>query len=77
MKKKSSIYLLVAVIFFGCGEGNVEQKSTSYRLSGCDDVLIVVIDSCEYLRFSCGNATWGSHKGNCRFCAERRKNNCP
>jgi hypothetical protein len=81
MKKRTSIYhrtfafayvLLVAVIFYGC-EGNVEQKSTPYRLSGGVDVQIVVIDSCEYIKINGGNATWGSHKGNCKFCAERSK----
>lgn len=81
MKKRTSIYhrtfafayvLLVAVIFCGC-KGNVEQKSTPYRLSGGLDVEIVVIDSCEYIKINGGNATWGSHKGNCKFCAERSK----
>ena len=33
----------------------------------------VVIDSCEYIYVMNGNASWGSHKGNCRFCAERAK----
>ena len=49
---------------------------------GCDDkpsvnvdgVNIVTIDSCEYI--ICPTNYWCpvySHKGNCRFCAERRK----
>ena len=79
MKKLKSIYTnpfvylpLVAVIFYGC-EGNVEQKLTPYRLSGGMDVEIVIIDSCEYIKINGGNATWGSHKGNCKFCTERSK----
>ena len=81
MKTRTPIYrrtfafayvLLVAVIFCGC-EGNVEQKSTPYRLSGGVDVEIVIIDSCEYIKINGGNATWGSHKGNCKFCAQRSK----
>lgn len=64
--------MLVAVVFCGC-EGNVEQKSTPYKLSGGADVQIVIIDSCEYIKINGGNATWGSHKGNCKFCAERSK----
>ena len=79
MKTNTSIYrqafayvLLVAVIFCSC-EGNVEQKSTAYRLSGGDAVEIVIIDSCEYIKTNSGNATWGSHKGNCKFCAKRSK----
>lgn len=27
---------------------------------------IYIIDSCEYIVFHNGNATWGSHKGNCK-----------
>lgn len=81
MKTKTSILvgarpffsvLLVAVIFYGC-KGNVEQKSTPYKLDGGECVQIVTIDSCEYIKISAGNATWGSHKGNCRFCVERCK----
>ena len=26
---------------------------------------IYIIDSCEYIVFHNGNASWGSHKGNC------------
>lgn len=32
----------------------------------------VIIDSCEYVYVMSGHLTWGSHKGNCRFCAARR-----
>ena len=35
---------------------------------------IVEIDSCEYVLVSWGNATWGSHKGNCKYCAMRARN---
>lgn len=38
---------------------------------------VVVIDSCEYLigRYHAGYNGYGylSHKGNCKYCAERRK----
>ena len=30
---------------------------------------VVIIDSCEYLRWDYGL----SHKGNCKYCAERRR----
>jgi hypothetical protein len=79
MKNKTSILvvtkhwfytLLVAFIFCGC-DGNVQQKSTPYRLSGGIGVEIVTIDSCEYIKVNNGNASWGSHKGNCKFCVER------
>lgn len=81
MKNKTSILvgtrhffyaLLVAVIFCGC-EGNVKPTSTPYILDGGLGVKIFVIDSCEYIKIEAGNATWGSHKGNCKFCVERSK----
>ena len=34
--------------------------------------LTVVVDSCEYLAYD-GNDKDMTHKGNCRYCAERRK----
>jgi len=81
MKNKTSILvrtrhffyaLLVAVIFCGC-EGNVKPTLTPYILDGGLGDKIFVIDSCEYIKIEGGNATWGSHKGNCKFCAERSK----
>ena len=54
---------------------------TALMMAGCDETLetkggvtffgysVVEIDSCEYISF------WKSstHKGNCRFCKERRQ----
>jgi len=41
------------------------------------DLHVIVIDSCEYLIGICRNGYEGygylSHKGNCKYCAERRK----
>jgi len=34
---------------------------------------VCVIDSCEYLVSGTGNSQNMCHKGNCKFCAERRK----
>lgn len=55
---------------------------TALMMAGCDDkpsvnvdgVNVVTIDSCEYISCPtyCGFQVY-SHKGNCRFCAERRK----
>ena len=36
------------------------------------DYEIVVIDTCQYIRTS-GYDVHYEHKGNCKFCAERRK----
>ena len=34
---------------------------------------ILIIDSCEYIHYDMGNAAWGSHKGNCKFCKLRNQ----
>jgi hypothetical protein len=81
MKNKTSILvgtrhffyaLLVAVIFCGCeNESNTqvvkEEKLQEYK--------IIVIDSCEYIEKYNGYQLGMnfSHKGNCKFCAERSK----
>ena len=64
--RKIILLALITLMMVGCGK---EVVYTS------DDTNIVVIDSCEYLKCN----TYGinsfvySHKGNCRFCKERRQ----
>ena len=62
--------LLVAIIFCGCCRNGNQILS--------HDVLdrhvkIFVIDDCEYIYVLDGSGSWGSHKGNCKFCLERSK----
>lgn len=80
MKTRTSIYnrhfafayvLLVAVIFCGC-------ESPSGQRYKQDGYSIVEIDSCEYIEVSSMTGTTSgyyslTHKGNCKFCAERSK----
>lgn len=86
MKTKTSIYhrtfafayvLLVAVIFCGCeNEPKTEQQiKQEINWQGFE---IIVIDSCEYInQYEGGYVGYRfTHKGNCKFCAERSKNNC-
>ena len=67
--KKFIILALTALMMVGCEYKTEEQK----RLKGFS---IIVIDSCEYLKYSetYGYSGYGyfAHKGNCRFCKERR-----
>ena len=62
----------------------VEKTNDVYKVNvastGCEQITnlrVVVIDSCEYLigHFRNGYDGYGylSHKGNCKYCAERRK----
>ena len=56
------------------------KKDTVYHLDGYR-FRIVVIDSCEYIygvrKSGDGHRGYGflAHKGNCKFCEERRKHN--
>ena len=63
--KKIILLALTALVMVGCDD------KPSVNVDGGN---IVTIDSCEYI----GCPTYYgfpvySHKGNCRFCAERRK----
>lgn len=62
----TAICLLAAVIFTGC------KNKQDVR----DEFEIMEIDSCEYVVKYYDMNYFFSHKGNCKFCAERSKNNC-
>lgn len=88
MKNKTSILvgtrhffyaLLVAVIFCGCED---EKKKTQEpnNIIITKDYTTYIIDSCEYIGNSCvfsrgvySSNLFLTHKGNCKFCAERSK----
>ena len=82
MKTRTSIYhrtfafayvLLVAVIFCGCESKNVERYRTNYKING-SIMQLYIIDSCEYIGLVYGfSSDKLTHKGNCKFCAERSK----
>ena len=60
--KKIILLALAALMMVGCiKDGKVDRSG----------FVIVEIDSCEYIKW---NASYGyQHKGNCRFCQERRQ----
>jgi len=71
-----AMMLMISVLFFGCVEYTEEEKQQKERFKDFD---VVVIDSCEYLIKVVDpdfNRAYGlmAHKGNCRFCKERNKN---
>lgn len=52
----------------------VDLPHTNLRMH--DKCAVIVIDSCEYLYTGDGKSYYGggiTHKGNCKYCAERRK----
>ena len=84
MKK---IFILIAILFaiISCNEPKVDTK-VYHETEMTNDIYVidckcslrtVVIDSCEYLigRRADGYNGYGFmvHKGNCKYCAERRK----
>lgn len=72
--KKIILLALTALMMAGCEYKTDAEIEEAKRLYGFN---IVVIDSCEYLVKTRAIVNQGfgyfAHKGNCKFCAERRK----
>lgn len=72
--KKIILLALTALMMVGCKYRTDAEVQEAEHLNGFN---IVVIDSCEYLKDIEADGYQGygyfAHKGNCRFCAERRK----
>lgn len=64
--KKIILLALATLMVVGCNE---QDSDGSYDTSRSINFETIVIDSCEYIR----GYLILAHKGNCRFCAERRK----
>jgi hypothetical protein len=64
--KKIILLALTALMMVGC-DWNSDYEVNPHK----DGILygVIVIDSCEYIRGTSRLA----HKGNCRFCKERRQ----
>lgn len=60
--KNIILLALAALMMAGCvKDGKVDRSA----------FVVVELDSCEYIKW---NASYGyQHKGNCRFCKERRQ----
>ena len=66
--------LLLTILSYGCNEVNTPRKDTGFVVREDKDPLIIVeVDSCEYLLGDWADATVLTHKGNCKFCLERTK----
>ena len=66
------LFLLVVVVLVGCDQENknATTKESDVKFRG-SDVSIIEIDSCEYIYFFLGKGPGFTHKGNCKYCAER------
>lgn len=73
--KNIILLALTTLIMVGCIDKEQEQQiEEAKRLDGFNTI---VIDSCEYLKMTRAKGYEGfgyfSHKGNCRFCQERKQ----
>ena len=65
--KKLLLLAFAAMMMVGCDQQQYANDMTK------DDFGVCVYDSCEYLIAAHGYKGFLAHKGNCKFCAERRK----
>jgi hypothetical protein len=66
------IIFLAAAILSSCNEQNTTRTETGFVIqSGRPSLLIVEVDSCEYLYGNWDVATVLTHKGNCKYCEIR------
>jgi hypothetical protein len=58
----------IVTMMVGCAGLHKEKEVHTYNVDSLpnSEYSIYIIDSCEYIVFHNGNATWGSHKGNCK-----------
>lgn len=72
--KKLLLLALTAMMMVGCEYKTDAEIEEAKRFNGFN---IIVTDSCEYLIKETASGYMGygyfAHKGNCKYCAERRK----
>lgn len=62
----------MALTFVMCGCVQKEEDGSLKLNTGLlNESHVVIIDSCEYISYNGGYGL--AHKGNCKFCAERRR----
>jgi uncharacterized lipoprotein NlpE involved in copper resistance len=64
--KKITLLALTAFMMVGCDNNSNSNIDTKTGGTICETIIV---DSCEYIKGYNSLA----HKGNCKFCAERRK----
>ena len=66
--KKIILLVLTALIMVGCLSD--QREAEVYEKNG---FATLTFDSCEYVFKAAGYKGFLAHKGNCRFCKERRQ----
>jgi len=67
--KKLILLLVLAFVMCGCVQKE-EDGSLKLNTGLLNESHVVIIDSCEYISYNGGYGL--AHKGNCKYCAERR-----
>ena len=62
---KKILLLLIVCFLFSCTK-NIKKSDTNFTYNG-QDIIILEVDSCEYIMMS--NTL--THKGNCKYCKQR------
>lgn len=70
--KKLLLLALTTMMMVGCESDTLIDSSKKDRYRK-DHEVFYVIDSCEYINRGVYGGEVLVHKGNCKFCAERRK----
>lgn len=75
LEKTWWLWLIITLVAFILGVQKCEDSNADYQTIDGNGYNVEVIDSCEYLVRHEGYSGYMAHKGNCKFCEERRKNN--
>jgi len=69
--KKLILLAVMSAMMVGCNKSELNADGT---YSPGKSQKVYVVDSCEYVgKLDEGKWNYLAHKGNCRFCAERRQ----
>ena len=63
--------IIIAVLMLAACNTTRKGRTTENVDGSAFDVIVV--DSCEYLIGDCGYSGYMAHKGNCKYCEQRRK----
>ena len=69
---RTIIIIIIAVLMASCTDMSIPEPDINDNPLGSD---IIVVDSCEYVTWSSGYGGGICHKGNCKFCKQRKENN--
>lgn len=73
---KKFFYLLLLVVFCSSCYNNYDmfpKKDSNAIGCGASDFIVIEIDSCEYVFKRSPYQGYLAHKGNCKYCEQRRK----